>query len=174
MKVRYIWGFLAFILTSPYLIAQNPEDTPLRTNTPKYSNEFLRIGIGARAFGMGNAQAAVADDVTAGYWNPAGLAQQSRLVYPEVSLMHASYFADISQYNYIGFTMPVDSSGSRRFGITLIRLGTDDIPNTLKLVQADGSIDYSKVESFSETSLAALFTYSWRPAFMEGLSLGLM
>ena len=40
----------------------------------KYSNEFLSIGVGARAQGMGNAFIASVDDVTAGYWNPAGLA----------------------------------------------------------------------------------------------------
>ena len=41
--------------------------------TPKYSNEFLAIGVGARALGMSGAQAAVVDDATSGFWNPAGL-----------------------------------------------------------------------------------------------------
>jgi hypothetical protein len=44
-----------------------------QATAPKYSNEFLSIGIGARALGMGRTQTAVVNDVTAGYWNPAGL-----------------------------------------------------------------------------------------------------
>ncbi len=44
-----------------------------QTTAPKYSNEFLSIGVGARALGMSNAYSAVSDDVSSGYWNPAGL-----------------------------------------------------------------------------------------------------
>jgi hypothetical protein len=40
---------------------------------PKYSNDFMYIGVGAHNFGMGNAVVASTSDVTAGYWNPAGL-----------------------------------------------------------------------------------------------------
>ncbi|MEO0468340.1 MAG: hypothetical protein AAF206_01870 [Bacteroidota bacterium] len=143
-----------------------------QTNAPKYSNEFLRIGIGARAFGMGNAQIAVANDVTAGYWNPAGLAAGEGIPYPEVSLMHAAYFANIANYNYFGFSMPIDSASNRYFGATLIRLGVDDIPNTLKLVEADGTINYDKVQAFSASDFAAIFSYAWSPTGIKGLSLG--
>ena len=40
---------------------------------PKYSNEFLAIGVGSQALGMGNAVSSTVSDITAGYWNPAGL-----------------------------------------------------------------------------------------------------
>ena len=139
---------------------------------PKYSNEFLRIGIGARAFGMGNAQVGLSNDVTSGYWNPAGLASENAPAYPEVSLMHAAYFANIANYNYVGFAMPIDSATNRSFGVTLIRLGVDDIPNTLKLIEPDGSINYDRIESFSNTDFAALFSYAWAPKGVKGLSLG--
>ena len=65
--------------------------------TPKYSNEFLSIGVGARALGMGGAQVGAARDVTAAYWNPAAL-MGIRHKY-EFSLMHAEYFAGIAQYD---------------------------------------------------------------------------
>lgn len=47
---------------------------------------FLDIGVGARGIGMGGAFTALADDSTAVYWNPAGLA---RLEKREVSVSHA-------------------------------------------------------------------------------------
>ncbi|RMG24033.1 MAG: hypothetical protein D6730_13335 [Bacteroidetes bacterium] len=138
----------------------------------KYSNEFMRIGVGAAAFGMGNAQTATATDVTAAYWNPAGLSTQQAIAYPEVALMHAAYFANIGTYNYIGLALPVDSSGNRRFGVSLIRLGVDDIPNTLKLIEDDGSINYDAIQSFSSTDFAAILSYAWQPRQVKGLSLG--
>ena len=64
----------------------------------KYSNEFLNIGAGARGLGMGNAQIAFVDDATAGYWNPAGLAEIKDG--PKASIMHAEYFSGIAKYDY--------------------------------------------------------------------------
>ena len=128
----------------------------------KYSNEFLNIGVGARAFGMGNAQTAVATDVTASYWNPAGLAAKQAHLNPEVSLMHAAYFASLAAYNYAGFTMPIDSAGLRRFGLSLVRIGVDGLPNTLNLIESDGSINLDRLQSFSVSDFAAIFSYAWR------------
>jgi len=42
-----------------------------QTDAPKYSNEFLDIGVSARALSMGNSVVASVNDVTSGYWNPA-------------------------------------------------------------------------------------------------------
>lgn len=163
-----IWLFAAMGLKAQ----DNPSVSPAPTLAPKYANEFLKIGVGARALGMGNAQTSVAEDVHAGYWNPAGLARTGANTSPEVALMHAAYFANIANYNYIGFAMPVDSAGQRYFGVSLIRMGIDDIPNTLALVRPDNSLDYGAVSSFAETSMAALLSYAWRPASIKGLSLG--
>ncbi|MEZ4848376.1 MAG: hypothetical protein R3B93_07100 [Bacteroidia bacterium] len=169
--MRYFCATLALVLSISSIFSQEGQDAP-STSAPKYSNEFLKIGIGARAFGMGNAQVGIIDDVTAGYWNPAGLSAENAPVYPEVSLMHASYFANIASYNYVGFSMPIDSSTNRSFGVTVIRLGIDDIPNTLNLVEPDGSINYDRIQSFSTTDFAALFSYAWAPQRVPGLSLG--
>jgi hypothetical protein len=136
----------------------------------KHANEFLNIGVGARAAGMGNAQTAVVDDVTSGYWNPAGLSvnPDSR---PELALQHAAYFANIANYNYAAVSLPIDSAGTRRFGATLIRLGIDDIPNTLQFRNPDGSFDVDKIQSFSVSDFAAIFSYSWQTK-VPGLNLG--
>ena len=63
---------------------------------------FLKIGVGARALGMGNAYTAVADDVSAMAWNPAGLARISR---PELGATHAELTTD-TRYDFVGFAQP--------------------------------------------------------------------
>ncbi|MEM9984194.1 MAG: hypothetical protein AAF804_03795, partial [Bacteroidota bacterium] len=184
VKIKILLPFCLILaslgLPTTFLMAQgdignasvDPNSTNFGTLAPQFSNEFLKIGVSARAFGMGNAQVAVAEDVSGGYWNPAALAHRDALYYPEVSLMHASYFANIASYNYAGFSMPTDSAGDRRFGATIIRFGVDDIPNTLQLIEPDGSINYDRVQSFSVTDFAAILSYAWRTKFLEGLSLG--
>ena len=62
----------------------------------------LKIGVGARAVGMGGAYTALADDETALYWNPAGLSDLSRR---ELSAMHAEMTAGV-RYDYAGFAQP--------------------------------------------------------------------
>ena len=91
----------------------------------KYAGEFMATGVGARALGMGGAFVAEARDVTAGYWNPAGL---SALNYPQIIGMYAERFSGIVNYNYGAVAIPFRSDQS--LGISLIRLGVDDIPVT--------------------------------------------
>src|SRR3982751_6791343 len=74
----------------------------------KYSNEFLNIGAGARGLAMGNAQVASANDATAGYWNPAGLAGVKD--HPNLNLMHAEYFAGIAKYDYGSVAVPIQDN----------------------------------------------------------------
>lgn len=166
------FGYPLLMLSCLFLGLQNELSAQNSSSSaPKYSNEFLSIGVGAQAFGMGRAMTAVSDDVTAGYWNPAGLASQNTSLQPEASLMYASYFANVSTYNYAGFTLPIDSLGKRRFGVSIIRLGVDNIPNTLDLV-SNGNIDFNKVRSFSTSDFATLLTYAWQPQAVPGLSVG--
>lgn len=121
----------------------------------KYSNEFLNIGAGARALGMGGANIATVRDGTAGYWNPARLALMDE--YPTVSLMHAEYFAGIGKYDFAGIALPMGETG-RTIGFSLIRFGIDDIPNTLYLVEPDGTVNYNNIETFSSADYAFLFS----------------
>jgi hypothetical protein len=67
----------------------------------KYSNEFLAIGVGARAHGMSGAQTAITNDLSAAYWNPAGLTSIEAPF--QVNAMHAEWFAGVGQYDYLGF-----------------------------------------------------------------------
>ena len=78
---------------------------PASGQVRKYSNEFLSIGVGARGMAMSGAQVASVDDVTAGYWNPAGLAQVKHNF--QGSFMHAEYFAGIAKYDYGSIVIPM-------------------------------------------------------------------
>ncbi|CUT01301.1 PorV/PorQ family protein [Candidatus Chrysopegis kryptomonas] len=91
----------------------------------KYAGDFLNIGVGGRALGMGGAFTSIANDVTAGYWNPAGLAEISN---SQIILMHDERFAGIVNYDYIAFAFKPSNSYS--LAISLIRIGVDDIPFT--------------------------------------------
>jgi hypothetical protein len=117
---------------------------------------------------MGGAQSSVVSDVTAGYWNPAGLLQGPEL--PEFALMHSEYFAGIAKYDYAGLALPVKAGG--RFAASFIRLGIDNIPNTLNLIDASGNINYNNIEEFSDASSALILSYAREAWFLKGLSLG--
>lgn len=123
----------------------------------KYSNEFLNIGAGARGLAMGNAQVASANDATAGYWNPAGLVGVKDV--PNAGIMHADYFAGIAKYDYASVAIPVQDN-RRTLGFSLLRFAVDDIPNTLFLVEPDGSINYGNIQSFSSADYAFLFSFA--------------
>lgn len=134
---------------------------------PKYSNEFLSIGIGARSLGMGNASIASTNDVTAGYWNPSLLTNIPNDL--QLGAMHAEYFAGIAKYDYLGAALK--QSDSSCIGLSLIRFGVDDIPNTLELIDENGNIRYDRIKSFSVADYAFVFSYA-RKSKIQGLQYG--
>lgn len=134
----------------------------------KYSNEFLNIGVGARALGMGNTGVASTTGAYAGYWNPAGLLQQKADL--EVALMHAEYFAGIAKYDFMGVTKRIDSNSVA--GLTILRFGVDNIPNTLDLVDANGNVDYSRIKTFNAIDFAALLSYARKIPQLKGVEVG--
>lgn len=99
--------------------------TQAQTVIGKYAGEFMALGAGGRANAMGGAFTAVANDVTAGYFNPAGLANMN---YPQISLMHEEHFGNLVNYNYAAVALPYGNDMS--FGLSIIRLGIDGIPDT--------------------------------------------
>lgn len=131
-----------------------------------YSNEFLNIGVDAAALGMSNAVVASSNNVNSVYWNPAGLI---RMEEQEVSLMHSSYFANIAQFNYAAFAMPIDDASA--FGFSVIRFSVDDILNTTQLIDDQGNINYDRISTFSTADWAFTFSYA-REAKLDGFSYG--
>lgn len=133
----------------------------------KYSNDFLSIGVGAEASAMANAVVAGVNDVTAGYWNPAGLSNITNTY--EFGLMHNEYFAGIAKYDYFGSAYKIDSSSV--LGVSIIRFGVDDIPNTIELMDSEGNFDYSRMSRFSVADYAFITSFS-KKLPIEGLSVG--
>ena len=134
----------------------------------KYSNDFLEIGVGARGLGMSNAQVATADDAYASYYNPAGLINIPNTF--QIGFMHNEYFAGIAKYDYLVVAIPVVPK-KRVIGFSFYRFGIDDIPNTLFLIQPDGSINYNNITSFSSADYAFMFHYA-EALPIPGLSIG--
>ncbi len=133
----------------------------------KYSNEFLAIGVGGRSLAMGNSTIATVNDVTSGYWNPAGLTKIKSDW--DVGLMHSEYFAGIAKYDYAGAAYKYNDSLS--IGLSIIRFGVDDIPNTLELIDAEGNLRYDRITSFSATDLAFIFSMA-QVSKIKGLRYG--
>ena len=128
----------------------------------------MNIGVDAAALGMSNTVVASANDVNAGYWNPAGLIH---LEDHQASVMHASYFANIAQYDYLAYASPIDERSA--WGVSLIRFGVDDILNTTELIDSQGNIDYNRISLFSAADYGFTFSYARKlpvPGFQYGVN----
>ncbi|WP_331497782.1 putative type IX sorting system protein PorV2 [Flavivirga spongiicola] len=132
----------------------------------KYSNEFMNIGVDAAALGMSSAVTSHSADVNSGYWNPAGLL---KIEDNQLALMHSSYFANIANYDYAAFAMPLDKQSA--IGISLIRFAVDDILNTTQLIDEQGNINYDRISLFSTADYGMTFSYA-RALPVQGLNYG--
>ena len=131
----------------------------------KYSNEFLNIGAGARGMSMAGAQSASVSDGTAGYWNPAALADIRD--HPQLNLMHAEYYAGIGKYDFGNLVLPLKDN-KRTLGLTMLRFAVDDIPNTIFLVQPDGTVNFDNITTFSSADYAFLLSLAQREELSNG------
>ena len=123
----------------------------------KYSNEFLSIGVGGRAHGMGGAVVASSNDIFTSQWNPAGLA--SIEVPMSVGAMHAEWFAGVVNYDFIGVARQLNIDKRAVGALSVVRMGIDNIPNTINLFDPDGSINYDNISSFSAADYGIFLSY---------------
>lgn len=85
--------------------------------------EYLTYDIGARAAGMGGAMTGLADDVSAIFYNPAGLATQNPI---QFGLQHVILFED-TMFDFLGFSMPIVEIGTVGLGVVMLNSGGFDI-----------------------------------------------
>lgn len=133
--------------------------SPLITNAQLvrgFSNEFLNIGIGARALGMSKSVSSFTTGVEAGYWNPAGVTSVKDY---EFAAMHNSLFSGIGSYDYVGAALPIERNDIA-LAVSVIRLGVDNILNTTNLIDNNGVVNFDNIETFSSSDVAAIITLS--------------
>ncbi|KPL03170.1 MAG: hypothetical protein AMJ90_03825 [candidate division Zixibacteria bacterium SM23_73_2] len=160
----------------------------------KYSGEFLYLGVGGKALGMGGAFVSVADDPSAGYYNPAGLSQLQK---KELLFMHSETFGSLLNHDFLALVLPLkNKSYISALGFGFIGLSGDGIKitelqnpgepigpgNRPQLVEEKSHGDYVFIFSYSlgkskTLSVGASFKAIYRnlavnSAYGAGLDLG--
>ncbi len=110
--------------------------------------QFLKIGVGGRATAMGDAFIAIANDVSALYWNPAGLTQFSE---NQVMFAHNQWVVDIN-HDFIGAVYHLDDENT--FGVSLTSLSMDEMKVTTEYAP------FGTGEYFGFSDLAIALSYS--------------
>lgn len=111
LRICLIGGSLLLLLFASFVYAAEKTGTT--------GAQFLKIGVGARPVGMGEAFCAVADDINALYWNPAGL---SGIDQRQATAMYISWFESIN-YGYLAYGQPVRDWGVFAGGIAYLASG---------------------------------------------------
>ena len=109
---------------------------------------FLEISVGAPAIGMGGAFVSLANDATALYWNPAGIAT---LTSSEAIASHTDWIAQ-TNFDFAGIVLPVGNFGTLGFSLTSLTMA--DMAVTT-VAMPDGTGEY-----FSASDLAAGISYA--------------
>jgi hypothetical protein len=169
---RNLSCLLALLAVTAWFLAPGPA-----SGATKYAAEFLKIGAGARALGMGGGFTALADDASASYWNPAGLLF---LAQSELLVMHAEHLGSLANYDYAAFAQPLERGGRpSALGVGLVRFAVDDILITRDAyVDQNGNgrfdegepIDPDRFRRDSDTEYALMLNYAtaFRPTWLVG------
>jgi hypothetical protein len=145
-------------LTSAPLVAQQAQDN---TGYGGTSGEFLLLGAGARGAALGGAFAALTSDVTALYYNPAGLSQMSR---PSAMVSTYSYVAN-TRYSWVGIGLPM-SGGARAVGVSIGTFGFSDQP----VYTLEDPAGTGETYSVSETFIGLTYSQNFSDRFSAGFT----
>ena len=130
------------------------------TNVGTSAGAFLEIGVGARAQAMGGAYVALANDVSAMYWNPAGISRLDRI---EVMFTSSDWLVD-TRHTYAGIVFPLGGFGA--IGTNVTSFGMPDQPVRV-IGQEEGTGEYYSVGDFA---LGLSFAYNFTDRFSLGIS----
>jgi hypothetical protein len=133
-----------------------PEPRDPNTRVATRGANFLEIGVGARAMGLAGAYTAIAQDVTALYWNPAGI---SHITSAAANLSVADLYGGLGiKHVFAGAVLPLGGAGA--LGVSYIQLSSGDIERTTE-ASPEGN-DPAFGPTFSWTSTAAEVAYGRR------------
>jgi len=118
------------------------------TKTGTSAAPFLKIGVGSRAIGMGGAYTATADDITAMYWNPGGLAN---MYASEATFNHVRWFADVN-FDYAAFATYLPDFGTLGVSVSVLSMDEMLVRTT---AQPEGTGEY-----FSAGAMAIGISYA--------------
>lgn len=106
-------------------------------NEGKTGMAFLKVGVGARAAGMGEAFTAVANDASASYWNPAGLAAANG---SNIVLMHNRWLLDIrSEFGALQI--------KKHLALHVYSYHIDDIP--VRIIPSENPLEETRAQYLS-------------------------
>ena len=164
MKRLFSRSLMAAVVMGALSVPATAQEVPLpgidNTGFGTTSAEFLLIGAGARGAALGGAYAAIADDIEALYWNPAGAAAMTR---PGVAVSSYEYVAD-TRYNWAAVAFPM-GGGEKVIGFQVRTFGFSDQPiYTVSNPDGDGST-YSVAETFMGFSFAQNFSDRFSAGF---------
>ncbi len=135
---------------------------PFPAIASKYAGEFLNVGLGSAAMGMGGAYVSIASDAFAGYWNPAGTFSAGH----QIIFAHSSNFGSLVAHDALGYTRPM---GTYALGLIYLRLAVKDIPytndalidlNNNGIMDAGERLDESRIVYNDDVESALLLNYS--------------
>ena len=154
---------LVIALASGLTIGQHETQAQTFTKAGRASFQFLKIGIGARQTGMGEAGISIVRDVNSLFWNPAGV---TGIQSAEASFSYDRWFADL---NYLSGAAAVRWPDIGVFGVSYAILGYGDIPEALA-VSESGSSDTRTGATFTGNDM--LLGFSFARQFSDNLSIG--
>ena len=164
MKLTITRGLIAIALTAAVTAPAAAQVVDRSDNTAYGTTaaEFLLLGAGARGAALGGSYAALATDVTALYYNPAGLAQLAR---PAAMVSTLNYVAE-TKYTWAGVAFPM-GGGSSALGISVGSFGFSNQPvYTVENPDGDG-----RVYSVSETFVSGTYGKNFSDRFSAGISI---
>ncbi len=123
--------------------------------------QFLKIGVGARGVGMGESFVAIANDVSALYWNPAGIVQFQE---NQAMVAHTEYVVDI-RHEFLGIAYHLSSYDA--VGLSVTSLHTDDMEVTTE-TQPFGTGRYF---SFGDIAIAGTYSRKMTDQFSFGVTI---
>ena len=122
--------------------------------------QFLKIGVGARAMGLGGSFTALANDVTSLYWNPAGITNINNF---SLAVSHSEWFAEIS-HDFVGVVLPLSTSDIIALNVVALNTGEQEVTT---VIQPEGTGVFYDV---SDLSIGLSYARTLTDRFSVGLT----